>query len=48
VLDLYDLHIRADETDDYLDMANAISLLWRLDEGGVEVGERWGGHCVTL
>jgi tetratricopeptide (TPR) repeat protein len=41
VLDLYDLHIRADETDDYLDMANAISLLWRLDEGGVEVGERW-------
>jgi tetratricopeptide (TPR) repeat protein len=41
VLDGYDNRIRVDETDDYLDVANAASLLWRLEEAGVDVGSRW-------
>jgi tetratricopeptide (TPR) repeat protein len=41
VLDGYDSRIRAEETDDYLDIANAASLLWRLEETGVDVGGRW-------
>ena len=40
-LELYDTRIRAKQTDDYLDMANAVSLLWRLEEGGIDVGGRW-------
>ncbi|MGH6618946.1 MAG: tetratricopeptide repeat protein, partial [Alphaproteobacteria bacterium] len=35
VLDLYDREVRADTTTaDYLDMSNAIALLWRLQEAG--------------
>jgi tetratricopeptide (TPR) repeat protein len=41
VLELYDGAIRAVRTDDYRDMANAISLLWRLQAQGVDVGRRW-------
>jgi tetratricopeptide (TPR) repeat protein len=41
VLDLYDSKVRLARTDDYRDMANAVSLLWRLEAQGVEVGDRW-------
>jgi tetratricopeptide (TPR) repeat protein len=41
-LDLYDQEVRADtQSTDYLDIANATSLLWRLDDAGVDVGDRW-------
>ncbi len=38
---LYDTEIRASESEDYRDIANAASLLWRLEQGGVAVGARW-------
>ncbi len=41
VLDLYDRQIRAERTDDYRDIANAASLLMRLDLEGVPTGARW-------
>ncbi|HUB94998.1 MAG TPA: tetratricopeptide repeat protein, partial [Stellaceae bacterium] len=41
VLALYDREVRAESTDDYLDISNAVSLLWRLEETGVDVGGRW-------
>ena len=41
VLDLYDTEVRPQPTDDFRDMANAVSLLWRLDRAGVDVGRRW-------
>ncbi len=41
VLELYDRDIRADKTDDYRDIANAASLLSRLDLEGIDVGQRW-------
>ncbi len=41
VLSLYDQKIRADKTDDYRDIANATSLLTRLELEGVDVGSRW-------
>lgn len=40
-LALYDSQIRADKTDDYRDIANATSLLMRLELEGVSVGDRW-------
>jgi tetratricopeptide (TPR) repeat protein len=40
-LELYDRDVRADKTDDYRDIANAASLLSRLDLEGVDVGHRW-------
>ncbi|RFB79639.1 tetratricopeptide repeat protein [Methylovirgula sp. 4M-Z18] len=40
-LDLYDKRIRAEKTDDYRDIANAASLLTRLELDGVAVGRRW-------
>ncbi len=40
-LGLYDAQIRADKTDDYRDIANATSLLMRLELDGVNVGPRW-------
>ncbi|MCU0883873.1 MAG: tetratricopeptide repeat protein [Beijerinckiaceae bacterium] len=40
-LDLYDHDVRARKTDDYRDIANAASLLQRLEFAGVEVGHRW-------
>jgi len=42
VLSLYDTRIRVDRTDDYRDIANAASLLVRLDLEGVAIGSRWG------
>ena len=41
VLALYDTAVRADRTDDYRDIANAASLLSRLELDGVDVGDRW-------
>jgi tetratricopeptide (TPR) repeat protein len=41
-LALYDDRVRAERTDDYRDIANATSLLMRLELEGVDVGARWG------
>jgi hypothetical protein len=41
VLALYDGALRADKSDDYRDIANAASLLHRLERQGVAVGTRW-------
>ncbi|MGF1611967.1 MAG: tetratricopeptide repeat protein [Kiloniellales bacterium] len=41
VLALYDRSIRDDQSDFYLDMQNAASLLLRLEFQGVDVGDRW-------
>lgn len=41
VLDVYDREVRADHSDEYLDIANAVSLLWRLEQTEVDVGDRW-------
>jgi hypothetical protein len=41
VLELYDREVRAESTSDYLDICNAASLLWRLEDAGVDVGHRW-------
>ncbi len=41
VLGLYDSKIRAEHTEEYLDICNATSILWRLEERGIEVGDRW-------
>ncbi|HLY55661.1 MAG TPA: hypothetical protein VKS60_08895 [Stellaceae bacterium] len=41
VLAIYDARIRDERTEDYRDMANAISLLRRLEAEGVAVGGRW-------
>jgi tetratricopeptide (TPR) repeat protein len=40
-LHLYDSEVRAERTDDYRDIANAASLLSRLEIEGVNVGARW-------
>ncbi len=40
-LALYDSQIRADKTDDYRDIANATSLLMRLELEGMNVSNRW-------
>lgn len=40
-LGLYDTHVRPSPTDDFRDIANAVSLLWRLRQEGVAVGDRW-------
>ena len=40
-LALYDAEVRAERTDDYRDIANATSLLSRLELEGVDVGDRW-------
>lgn len=41
VLELYDHEIRAESTDEYLDISNAVAMLWRLEEAGIDVGRRW-------
>jgi hypothetical protein len=41
VLELYDTAVRAVQTDDFRDLANAASLLQRLELEGVNVGGRW-------
>ena len=39
--ELYDREVRPESTDDLLDISNAVSLLWRLEQAGVDVGDRW-------
>ena len=41
VLELYDREVRAESTDEYLDITNGVAMLWRLEEAGVDVGQRW-------
>jgi len=41
VLDLYDQEVRAEFTDDFRDIANAASLLMRIELEGGRVGRRW-------
>jgi hypothetical protein len=42
VFALYDQHVASDiQSDMYLDVCNAASLLWRLELYGVDVGGRW-------
>lgn len=41
VLQIYDDEVRPQQTDDFRDMANAVSLLWRLEQSGVHVAGRW-------
>jgi len=41
VLDVYDREVRGEQSDEYLDIANAVSLLWRLEQADVDVGNRW-------
>src|SRR5262249_34051552 len=41
VLALYDSDVRAESTSEYLDICNAVAMLWRLEERGVDVGNRW-------
>jgi hypothetical protein len=41
VLALYDEEVRPRSTDDFRDMSNAVSLLWRLEQEDVAVGDRW-------
>ena len=40
-LERYDREVRAESTDEYLDITNAVALLWRLEQQGVNVGTRW-------
>jgi len=40
-LALYDTQFRAEKTEEYLDLTNAIAMLWRLEDRGVAVGDRW-------
>lgn len=41
VLELYDRKVRPTPTDDFRDVSNAASLLFRLEVEGVDVGARW-------
>jgi tetratricopeptide (TPR) repeat protein len=41
VVALYDREVRRESTDDMLDISNAVALLWRLKQLGVDVGRRW-------
>lgn len=40
-LDIYDHDVRPVSTDDFRDIANAASLLWRLRQERIDVGGRW-------
>ena len=40
-LALYDREVRDQSTEEYLDITNAASMLWRLEQNGIEVGRRW-------
>jgi len=41
VLRLYDGRFRAEQTEDYLDISNAVAMLWRLERAGIAPGGRW-------
>ena len=46
VLDLYDRDVRPESTGDYLDITNAVAMLWRLELEAVDVGPRWDELAV--
>jgi tetratricopeptide (TPR) repeat protein len=48
VLWLYDHDVRPTQTDDFRDISNAVSLLWRLESHGVCVGDRWDDLADAL
>lgn len=49
VLALYDKEVRPTPTDDFRDVANAVSLLWRLRQEEVDVGDRWAElHSIAM
>jgi tetratricopeptide (TPR) repeat protein len=37
----YDSEVRAESTDEHLDITNAVALLWRFEQAGIDVGKRW-------
>ena len=41
VLEIYDREVMPTASDDFRDMSNAVSLLWRLQETGFDTGDRW-------
>lgn len=41
VLRHYDSDVRGDRSEEYLDISNAVALLWRLEQRGVDVADRW-------
>src|SRR3546814_322628 len=41
VLRHYDSDVRGDQSEEYLDIRNAVALLWRLEQRGSDVGGRW-------
>jgi hypothetical protein len=41
VLERYDQEFRKSSTEEYLDISNAVAMLWRLEQQGVAVGNRW-------
>jgi tetratricopeptide (TPR) repeat protein len=47
-MQVYDREVRGAWSDEYLDLANAASLLWRLEQEKVDVGSRWEelAECV--
>ena len=38
---MYDDWVRAERGDHYLDIANAVAGLWRIEDRGLDVGARW-------
>jgi hypothetical protein len=40
-LDIYDREVRPASTEDFRDVVNAVSLLWRMRQDSVDVGNRW-------
>lgn len=46
-LEIYDNDVRPVPTDDFRDIANATSLLWRLEQVGASVGDRWDELAET-
>jgi len=47
VFKLYDLAVRTEGSDFYIEIQNASALLWRLDFLGVDVGDRWSELADT-
>ena len=47
VFKLYDLAVRTEGSDFYIEIQNASALLWRLDFLGVDVGDRWEKLAAT-
>ena len=41
MLKLYDDEFRAEASEDYLDISNAVAMFWRLERCGVAIGGRW-------